>query len=144
MPTALIVDDEALARNLMIEQLRAQPEIEVIGSVGGVAAAAAFVAQTIPDLVFLDLNMPGKFGFELITKLAATTRVIIVTASEAHALEAFAAGASDYLVKPVDPARLETALDRIALFAPRADAPAASPDFSAASLAPIPHAVSPG
>jgi len=119
MPTALIVDDEALARTLMIDQLRAYPDIEVIGSAGGMAEAAAFVERTVPDPAFLDLNMPGRFGLELIAKLAATTRVIIVTASEAHALAAFAAGASDCLVKPVDPARLEAALDRIALFTPR-------------------------
>jgi len=147
MPTALIVDDEVLARNLMIEQLRAHPDIKVIGNVSGVAAATAFVAHTVPDLVFLDLDMPGKFGFELIAKLAATTRVLIVTASEAHALEAFAAGASDYLVKPVDPARLEAALERLALFAPRAgtEATAATPrHLDEAALASIPHVVAPG
>lgn len=142
MPTALIVDDEPLARTLMVEQLRAHPEIEVIGGVGNVVAATTFVRHTPPDLVFLDLDMPGRFGLELIAELAATTRVIIVTASEEHALAAFAAGATDYLVKPVDPARLEATLDRIALFAPRDTAeaaPAAHPEIDDPKLASIPH-----
>lgn len=138
MPTALIVDDEALARTLMAGQLLAFPEVEVIGVAGSVAAAREFVRSTHPDLVFLDLDMPGRFGLELITDLAATTRVIIVTASEKHALDAYAAGATDYLVKPVDPSRLEAALERIALFTPRSE-PGASPGLVSPDLAPIPH-----
>lgn len=137
MTTALIVDDEFLARTLMAEQLSAHADIAVIGAVGSVRAALEFVQKNPPDLVFLDLDMPGHFGLQLIGDLAATTRVIIVTASETHALAAFAAGASDYLVKPVDPARLEAALDRIARFTPRVPA-----DDTA--IAPIPHAVAAG
>lgn len=155
MTTALIVDDEFLARTLMAEQLSAHADIAVIGGVGSVRAALEFVQKTPPDLVFLDLDMPGHFGLKLIGDLAATTRVIIVTAYETHALAAYAAGASDYLVKPVDPARLEAALDRIARFAPRAptdttrslasDTPSGtSPDIDTTALAPIPHAVATG
>jgi two-component system, LytTR family, response regulator len=147
MPTALIVDDEPLARTLMGAQLLAHPDIEVVGGVGSVAAAQAFVRHTPPDLVFLDLDMPGRFGLELIADLAATTRVIIVTASEEHALAAFDFGATDYLVKPVDPARLEATLERIALFTPRdgtATAAAAPLDLNNATLAPIPHVVAAG
>ena len=137
MTTALIVDDEFLARTLMAEQLSAHADIAVIGGVGSVHAALEFVQKTPPDLVFLDLDMPGHFGLKLIGDLAATTRVIIVTASETHALAAYAAGATDYLVKPVDPARLEATLDRIARFTPRAPA-------DTTALAPIPHAVATG
>lgn len=146
MTTALIVDDEFLARTLMAEQLSAHADIAVIGAVGSVRAALEFVQKNPPDLVFLDLDMPGHSGLKLIGDLAATTRVIIVTASETHALAAYAAGASDYLVKPVDPARLEVALDRIARFTPRTpDTPSnTSPDIGTTALAPIPHAVATG
>jgi two-component system LytT family response regulator len=109
----LIVDDEPLARDLLASMLAAHPEVEVIGTAGSVAEARAFLESETPDLVFLDMEMPGASGLDLRDDLPPGTRTIFVTAFADYALEAFDFGARGYLLKPVDPSRLALVLERL-------------------------------
>jgi two-component system LytT family response regulator len=111
--TALIVDDEPLARTALATLLAEHGQVEIVGTAGGVKEARALLARLTPDVVFLDLEMPGGSGLELEPFLPASTRTIFVTAFADYALRAFEFGASDYLVKPVDSRRLEIALARL-------------------------------
>ena len=106
MPTALLVDDEPLASARMRELLSVHPEIDVVGVATSVAEARAFLESRPPDVVFLDVEMPGGTGFDLLASVPDDTQVVFVTARERYAVQAFAAAALDYLVKPVDPERL--------------------------------------
>jgi two-component system LytT family response regulator len=110
---ALIVDDEPLARIALATLLAEHGQVEIIGMAGGVREARALLALHTPDVVFLDMEMPGGSGLELEPFLPASTRTIFVTAFADYALRAFEFGASDYLVKPVDSQRLEIALARL-------------------------------
>lgn len=110
---ALIVDDEPLARTALATLLAEHGQVEIIGTAGGVKEARALLALQTPDVVFLDMEMPGGSGLELEPFLPASTRTIFVTAFADYALQAFEFGASDYLVKPVDSQRLEIALARL-------------------------------
>jgi two-component system LytT family response regulator len=111
---ALIVDDERLARVELARLLAARPEIEVVGDAGGAAEAAQRIAELRPDVVFLDVQMPGRSGFELLDDTDGGFEVVFVTAYDAHALRAFEVNALDYLLKPVNPARLAETVDRLA------------------------------
>ncbi len=110
----LIVDDEPIARRVLAEELEAFPEIVIAGEAGNGKEALLKIAGLKPDLVFLDLQMPAMSGFEVIQNLqgAAAPVVVIVTAFDEHAIRAFEAGAVDYLLKPVNSARLRKAVDR--------------------------------
>ena len=110
---ALIVDDEPLARTALATLLAEHGQVEIIGMAGGVKEARALLALQAPDVVFLDMEMPGGSGLELEPFIPSSTRTIFVTAFADYALQAFEFGASDYLVKPVDSQRLETALARL-------------------------------
>lgn len=110
---ALIVDDEPLARTALATLLAEHGQVEIIGMVGGVKEARALMALQTPDVLFLDMEMPGGSGFELEPFIPVSTRTIFVTAFTDYALKAFEFGASDYLVKPVDSHRLEIALARL-------------------------------
>lgn len=110
---ALIVDDEPLARTAMATLLEEHGQVEIIGMAGGVKEARALLALQAPDVVFLDMEMPGGSGLELEPFIPSSTRTIFVTAFADYALQAFEFGASDYLVKPVDSQRLEIALARL-------------------------------
>jgi two-component system, LytTR family, response regulator len=110
---ALIVDDEPLARTALATLLAEHGQVEIIGMAGGVKEARALLALQAPDVVFLDMEMPGGSGLELEPFIPFSTRTIFVTAFADYALQAFEFGASDYLVKPVDSQRLETALARL-------------------------------
>ena len=132
MKTALIVDDEAPARNLMADLLREHADVDIIGMVANVSEAKQFVSARRPDLVFLDVDMPGGSGFDLVPALDRQTHLVFVTAYERHALEAFSAGATDYLVKPVAPSRLAITLDRTRQFPPKTGV------MPAATMAPKP------
>lgn len=110
---ALIVDDEPLARTALATLLAEHGEVEIIGMAGCVKEARALLARQTPDVVFLDMEMPGGSGLELEPFLPVSTRTIFVTAFSDYALRAFEFGASDYLVKPVDFHRLEIALARL-------------------------------
>jgi two-component system, LytTR family, response regulator AlgR len=116
----LIVDDEPLARARLRELLAEQSGIEVIGEAGDGHAALHACAEHAPDLVLLDIVMPGIDGLETARHLAAfepRPAVVFCTAFDAHALSAFDAAAIDYLVKPVRPERLAAALERVRTFA---------------------------
>lgn len=110
---AVVVDDERLARSELRRLLAAHPEIEVIGEAGGVDEAAAVIERIEPDLLFLDIEMPGGSGFDLLERLDAVPIVIFTTAYDEFALRAFEVSALDYLVKPIDPARLARTISRI-------------------------------
>lgn len=114
MIRVILVDDERLARKRLTELLSCHPGIEIVGEAGDVNSAARLVRATRPDVVFLDIQMPPHDGFQLIPLLPLGTRVVFVTAHDSKALLAFDAGALDYLVKPVSPARLATAISRLA------------------------------
>ncbi|ACB74267.1 LytR/AlgR family response regulator transcription factor [Opitutus terrae] len=109
---ALIVDDERLARRELAYLLADHPEIEVAAEAGSVGEAAAALERLRPELLFLDIQMPGESGFDLFERARVTARVIFVTAHDQFALRAFEVNALDYLMKPVNPARLRVAVDR--------------------------------
>lgn len=113
MLTALLVDDEPLARERMRELLAAYPEIEISGTAGSVSEARACLAARPPDVVFLDVEMPGGSSLDLLESVPDATQVVFVTAREKYAVQAFAAAALDYLVKPVDPERLADTIARL-------------------------------
>jgi two-component system LytT family response regulator len=113
MITALLVDDEPRANERMRKLLSAYPEIVVSGVAANVAEAQAFLATHSPDVVFLDVEMPGGSGFDLLKNVPDATQVVFVTAREKYAVQAFAAAALDYLVKPVDPERLADTVARL-------------------------------
>ncbi|MBA4789701.1 MAG: response regulator transcription factor [Rhizobiales bacterium] len=121
MLRVLVVDDEPLARRAMRRLLRAHP-VEVAGEAETIAEALALIEATHPDLVFLDIELNGGDGFDLLEALANPPKVVFVTAYAQHAVEAFAVDAVDYLLKPVAPERLAGALARVERqLAPRAD-----------------------
>ena len=111
----LIVDDEPLARARLDALLKECPDVDVVGSVSDGEAALAALSETQPDLLLLDINMPGMDGKALAARLANRTRpqVVFCTAYEAHAVHAFDLGAADYLLKPVRVERLRDALKRV-------------------------------
>jgi two-component system, LytTR family, response regulator len=110
---ALLVDDERLARAELRRLLRVHPQVDVVGEAANVVEASAKVAELSPDLLFLDIDMPGGSGFDLLSSLEAAPAVIFTTAYDEHALRAFEVNALDYLLKPVEPARLAAALLRV-------------------------------
>jgi two-component system, LytTR family, response regulator len=111
---ALIVDDEPVARRVLREELESVPDVEVAGEAENGAAALQQIQELHPDIMFLDLQMPGMDGFSVIRELTggAMPVVIVVTAYDQYAIQAFDAGAVDYLLKPVSGDRLGVALER--------------------------------
>ena len=110
----LIVDDEPAARRILREELQLIPEIEIVGEAADGQEALRQIAQLQPDLVFLDLQMPVMGGFEVVRNLGGRNLpvIVIVTAFDQHAIQAFEAGAIDYLLKPVSDARLGKSVER--------------------------------
>lgn len=114
MTTALIADDEPL----MLERLRrnlaiAWPDLQIIAEAkNGVEAIAAYDALK-PDIAFLDIRMPGKTGLEVAAHIGDGAHIVFVTAYDEYAIRAFENGAADYLLKPLEPARLDTAVARL-------------------------------
>jgi DNA-binding LytR/AlgR family response regulator len=117
----LIVDDEPVARQVLREGLEQFPEVRVIGEAENGRDALQKIGRLAPDLVFLDLQMPVMSGFELVRALGEGPLpvIVIVTAFDQHAIEAFEAGAIDYLLKPVSEARLQKAVERVRLLLQR-------------------------
>ena len=111
---ALIVDDEPLARQRIADMLQAEQGVEVVGEIDNGTAAVDAIRALRPDLVFLDMQMPGKTGLEVVREIGpdAMPLTIFVTAYDKHALEAFEVAAVDYLVKPFDDERFEQAIQR--------------------------------
>ena len=111
----LIVDDEPVARKVLRQELELLEDVEIVAEVESGAAALEEIAQRRPDLVFLDLQMPSMSGFDVVRRLNGESRVpviIIVTAYDQYAIQAFEAGAVDYLLKPVGQERLAAAVER--------------------------------
>jgi two-component system, LytTR family, response regulator len=114
--TTLIVDDEPVARKVLREELESFADVEIVGEADDGPTALARIARDQPDLVFLDLQMPVMGGLDVVRSLKGGARVpviVIVTAYDRFALEAFEAGALDYLLKPIGHARLAEALERV-------------------------------
>lgn len=109
---ALLVDDEPLARTRLARLLGATGRVELVGQAGDAAEALAVLGRVSADVVFLDIHMPGMSGLELVERLPRGLCVVFTTAYDQHALEAFEANAVDYLLKPIEPRRLDRALDR--------------------------------
>jgi two-component system LytT family response regulator len=111
---ALIVDDEPVARKVLREELEILDSVEVIGEADNGEAALQKILAAKPDVVFLDIEMPVMGGFELLDRLNGgyLPAIVMVTAYDEHAIQAFEAGATDYLLKPVSQQRLLQALER--------------------------------
>jgi YesN/AraC family two-component response regulator len=120
---ALLVDDERLARTELRRLLGHHPEIEIVGEAANAAEARKALAELEPELLFLDVQMPGETGFDLLASLDFLPRVVFTTAYDEYALRAFEVSALDYLVKPIDPRRLASTVARL----PRAGSPRAAP-----------------
>jgi len=110
---AVLVDDEPLARTRLRRLLVEHPEVEIAGEAGDGIDACRVIDELKPDLVFLDVQMPGLSGFEVLANLRHRPAVIFVTAHDEFAVRAFDEQALDFLVKPVEPARLARALARL-------------------------------
>lgn len=114
---ALIIDDERLARKELTSLLQDYPEIEIIGEAVNADEALEQINEHKPDLLFLDIQMPGKTGFELLEMLDSVPLVIFVTAYDEYALKAFEVNALDYLLKPIQYERLKEAISKVLTFA---------------------------
>lgn len=109
----LIIDDERLARKELRSLLSNHPEIEIIGECGNAEEARDMIHSQLPDLIFLDIQMPGENGFDLIETLTYLPKIIFVTAYDTYALRAFEINALDYVLKPIDDDRLAKAIAKI-------------------------------
>ncbi len=110
---AIVVDDERLARKELILMLNEFSNIEISGEASDISTAQKLLTEIKPDLVFLDIQMPGESGFDLINSIPANTKVIFVTAFDEYAIRAFDVSALDYLLKPVNPKRLKETIEKI-------------------------------
>ena len=110
---SIIVDDEELAREDLKALLKDFKEIEIIGEAETVEQTKTLIKKLDPDLIFLDIQMPGKTGFDLLEELQINAKIIFVTAYDEYAIRAFEVNAKDYLLKPVIKERLSLAIDRL-------------------------------
>lgn len=110
--TCLIIDDEKLARDLLREYLEAFPEIEIVGECSKGSEAVEQINKLKPDLIFLDVQMPGMTGFDVLDEIEHEPYVIFSTAYDQYAIKAFEKNAVDYLLKPLDQERFRQAVDR--------------------------------
>ena len=114
---SLIVDDERLARQELRRLLGRHPEIEIVGEAASAQQARRALGELDLDLLFLDVQMPGETGFDLIASLPSAPVVVFTTAYDEHAVRAFEVSALDYLVKPIEPRRLGRTVARLAALA---------------------------
>jgi two-component system, LytTR family, response regulator len=110
---ALIVDDEALARRELRRLLKEHERVDIVGEASNIEEAFARVNELNPQLLFLDIQMPGGSGFDLLSRLEEPPQVIFTTAYDQHAVRAFEVSALDYLLKPIEPERLAAALLKV-------------------------------
>ena len=110
---SIIVDDEELAREDLKVLLKDFSEIKIIGESETVEETKALIKKLDPDLIFLDIQMPGKSGFDLLEEIQINAKIIFVTAYNEYAIRAFEVNAQDYLLKPVNKERLSLALERM-------------------------------
>src|SRR5215510_1179468 len=110
---AIIIDDERLARAELKKLLQEFPEVEVVDEAANAEEGRTKIEGLHPDLIFLDIQMPGKTGFDMLSQLERTPQVIFTTAYDEFALRAFEVNALDYLLKPVEPKRLADAIQKL-------------------------------
>jgi len=110
---AIIIDDERLARNELKKLLLEHPEIEIIEEATNATEGIEKIESLNPDLIFLDIQMPGKTGFDLLSELERAPKVIFTTAYDEYAFKAFEVNALDYLLKPIEPKRLSDAIQKV-------------------------------
>jgi two-component system, LytTR family, response regulator len=110
---AIIIDDERLARAELKKLLQDFPEVEVVDEAANAEEGISKIEAQRPDLIFLDIQMPGKTGFDMLSDLEKTPQVIFTTAYDEFALKAFEVNALDYLLKPVEPKRLADAIQKL-------------------------------
>ena len=113
-PTALVAEDEATLRQQLVEQLgQLWPELQIVGEAADGVQALRLLDERQPDILFLDIQMPGASGLEVARQASGRCHVVFVTAYDEHAVAAFDQGALDYVLKPVSAARLFTAVSRV-------------------------------
>lgn len=110
---AIIIDDERLARAELKKLLQDYPEVEVVDEAANAEEGLAKIESLQPDLIFLDIQMPGKTGFDMLSQLEKAPQVIFTTAYDEFALKAFEVNALDYLLKPIEPKRLADAVQKL-------------------------------
>ena len=110
---AIIIDDERLARNELKKLLQNYNDIEIIEEATNVDEGIEKIETLNPDLIFLDIQMPGKTGFDLLAEVEKAPRVIFTTAYDEYAIRAFEVNALDYLLKPIEPKRLSDAIQKL-------------------------------
>jgi two-component system LytT family response regulator len=110
---AIIVDDERLARTELKKMLQEYPDVNVIDEAANADEGIEKIEAQNPDIIFLDIQMPGKTGFDLLTSLEKAPHVIFTTAYDEYALKAFDVNALDYLLKPIEPKRLAEAMHKL-------------------------------
>lgn len=110
---ALIIDDERLARKELVKLLEAHPSIEIAGEAANADEAEKMIEELNPDLLFLDIQMPGRTGFQLLETLDSAPMVVFTTAYDQHAIKAFEVNALDYLLKPIVAERLGEAINKV-------------------------------
>src|SRR5690606_32936 len=113
MIKTVIIDDERLARNELKKLLSEFPEVEVIGEAANAGEGVEKIDALQPDLVFLDIQMPGKTGFDMLADLDRVPLIVFTTAYDEYALKAFEVNALDYLLKPVETKRLADAIAKV-------------------------------
>src|SRR4029078_6372071 len=110
---AIIIDDERLARTELRKLLQDFPEIEIVDEASNAEEGVQKIENHNPDLIFLDIQMPGKTGFDMLSELDHAPQVIFTTAYDEYALKAFEVHALDYLLKPVEPRRFADAVEKL-------------------------------
>jgi two-component system, LytTR family, response regulator len=112
---AIIIDDERLARNELRKLLQDFPDVEILAEAANANEGVEKIEELNPDIIFLDIQMPGKTGFDMLNELDRAPHVVFVTAYDDYAIKAFEVNALDYILKPVDPKRLQDALQKVEL-----------------------------
>ncbi|WP_431259220.1 LytR/AlgR family response regulator transcription factor [Roseateles chitinivorans] len=113
-PTAVVAEDEATLRHELVERLsQLWPELDILGEAADGVQALRLLHEVKPDVLFLDIEMPGATGLDVARQVQGRSHVVFVTAYDQYAVAAFDEGAVDYLLKPLEPARLFTAIQRI-------------------------------
>ncbi len=131
--TAIIIDDERLARTELRKMLTEYPEIEILAEAANADEALVLIPEHQPDIIFLDIQMPVKTGFELLELLDKVPAVIFTTAFNDFAIKAFEVNALDYLLKPIDPKRLSDAIQKLIIMDDR-DSGIAEPRYESRHL----------
>lgn len=111
--TTLIIDDERLAREEVRRALEGYPEFEIVGEANNAEVAISLIEKEHPDIIFLDIHMPGKSGFDLLEELGTVPEVVFTTAYDQYAVQAFEVNALDYLVKPLRDERFVKTIEKV-------------------------------